>query len=52
MADAAIRVLREPDLAEKLRQAGLNEASKYAWPQVRMLWLEAYNRVASARGKK
>lgn len=52
MADAAIRVLREPDLAEKLRQAGLNEASKYAWPQVRMLWLEAYNRVASAKGKK
>lgn len=51
MADAAIRVLREPDLAAKLRQASLNEASRYAWPQVRALWLNAYSRVATTKEK-
>lgn len=35
MADAILRVLGEPGLAERLSAAGLAEAQRYAWPRVR-----------------
>ena len=47
MAKEVCRVLAEPGLALCLAQAGRAEAEKYAWPQVRALWLDAYRRAAS-----
>lgn len=52
MANEAIRILQDSQLAMKLRQAGLKEVSKYAWPQVRTLWLNAYCQVTATKGKK
>ena len=49
MAEAALELLRQRDKACSLRQAGLREAQRYAWPQVSRLWLDAYRRVVSAR---
>jgi len=49
MAQGVIGLLRQRDRAQSLRQAGLREAQRYAWPQVSRLWLDAYRRVASAR---
>ena len=46
MTEHLLRVLREPDLADSLRHAGLAEARKYDWPQVKQQWLAAYRRVA------
>jgi glycosyltransferase involved in cell wall biosynthesis len=46
MAAAALRLLDDGALAERLRQQGLREAARYAWPVVRGQWLEAYARVA------
>lgn len=48
MAREVLRVLQHPELAEALRQAGLTEAKKYAWCQVRPLWLDTYRRLADA----
>lgn len=42
MARSAVRVLSQPDLAERLSQAGIAEAARYAWPQVRTQWQQAY----------
>lgn len=42
MAAAALRLLADPALAWRLRAAGVREAARYAWPQVRALWQEAY----------
>ena len=49
MARAALRVLQSTELAAALRQAGLEQAASYAWPQVRAQWLAAYSRVAGGR---
>ena len=49
MAREVIRVLQNPEVASRLRQAGLADAEKYAWPQVRSQWLAAYIR-STARG--
>jgi glycosyltransferase involved in cell wall biosynthesis len=49
MAREALRVLENPKLAHDLRQAGLQEAQKFAWPQVRAKWLEAYRYLATKR---
>lgn len=46
MAAAALRVLRDGAMAERLRQAGLAAAQQYAWPRVRAQWLDAYRRAA------
>lgn len=51
MAAAVARVLDDAALAERLRAAGLAEAQRYAWPQVRMLWLDAYRRAAAVAGR-
>lgn len=42
MAQAVIRVLRNPTMASSLRQAGLADAEQYAWPRVKAKWLDAY----------
>ena len=42
MADAALRLLADEALTERLRAAGLHEASRYAWPHVRGQWRQAY----------
>lgn len=47
MAREMLRVLQYPEIAAGLRQAGLAEAEKYAWPQVRAKWLDAYIRSAT-----
>jgi len=46
MAAAALRVLAEPALAARLREQGLRECARYAWPSVRRQWLSAYERIA------
>jgi glycosyltransferase involved in cell wall biosynthesis len=45
MAEAIIRLLDQPALADSLRQAGLNEVQKYAWPAVRERLLSLYLRL-------
>ena len=49
MAHELLRVLRDPVLAAGLRQSGLVQAERYAWPRVRTQWLDAYRRAAAAR---
>jgi glycosyltransferase involved in cell wall biosynthesis len=46
MAQGVASVLRDPALAQRLRQAGLAEAARYDWPKVRDQWLDAYRRAA------
>ncbi|WP_284615885.1 glycosyltransferase family 4 protein [Aquabacterium humicola] len=52
MANAALNVLQDAALAERLRQAGLHTAQRYAWPRVREQWLDAYRRAAGLRGRE
>jgi len=47
MAREVCRVLGDPMLAERLTRGALAEAERYAWPQVKRLWLEAYQRAAA-----
>jgi glycosyltransferase involved in cell wall biosynthesis len=42
MADAAARVLSDASLRQALRSAGLEDVRRYAWPQVRQQWRQAY----------
>lgn len=49
MAQAALRLLAEAPLAERLRQAGLAEVQRYAWPRVFAQWCSAYQRAARQR---
>jgi glycosyltransferase involved in cell wall biosynthesis len=49
MADGVLRILDDRALAARLVQAGLAEAQRFAWPQVKGLWLAAYRRVAQQR---
>ncbi|MBI5720148.1 MAG: glycosyltransferase family 4 protein [Burkholderiales bacterium] len=49
MAAAALRLLADPALAWRLRAAGVREAARYAWPQVRALWQQAYQDVLAPR---
>lgn len=46
MADAALRVLGEPGLAQTLRANGIALASQFAWPRVFDRWMSAYHRAA------
>lgn len=49
MAAAVCRVLADDALAARLTAAARSEAERYAWPQVRSLWLDAYRRAAATR---
>lgn len=47
MAHAVLRLFDDRALAARLAHAGLAEAQRYAWPQVKGLWLAAYRRAAA-----
>jgi glycosyltransferase involved in cell wall biosynthesis len=49
MAKEVLRVLQQPKLACDLRQAGLQEAQKFTWLQIRTTWLESYKQLAIKR---
>jgi glycosyltransferase involved in cell wall biosynthesis len=51
MGREVCRVLEDRSLAIRLAAAGRAEAEKYAWPQVKALWLDAYRRAAAAQEK-
>lgn len=46
MAAAAVRVLSDDTLRSRLRQAGLQSVTDFAWPAVRTKWLALYRRLA------
>jgi glycosyltransferase involved in cell wall biosynthesis len=46
LADAAVRVLREPALAEDLRGRGRDRAATFSWDRVAEGYAEIYDRVA------
>jgi glycosyltransferase involved in cell wall biosynthesis len=45
LGQQALRVLDEPELAARLRANGVDHARRFAWPAVRLQWLDAYRRV-------
>ena len=47
MAREVVHLLQNPEFASSLRRAGLADAQKYAWPQVRAKWLNAYGESAT-----
>ena len=49
MAEAACRVLEDRALAARLVEQGLREARRYAWSEIRDLWLTLYRSLASRR---
>ena len=51
MADAMLLLLGEPDLKERLRQAGLQLADQYTWAQVRPRLLQVYRSVIEKANK-
>src|SRR4030095_12398605 len=46
LARAALRLLDEPDLAQRLIQQGREESRKYSWKAVRSEWLGLYSYLA------
>ncbi len=52
MAEAALRLLRDPPLASRLRQAGASEVERFAWPNVRAQWRQAYWRALDATAQE
>ncbi|MDO9094857.1 MAG: glycosyltransferase family 4 protein [Rubrivivax sp.] len=49
MGQEVCRVLQDRALATRLVAAGRAEAEKYAWPRVKLQWLDAYRRAAVAQ---
>lgn len=47
LAERAIQLLHDPDLAERLAQKGKLECSKYSWVFVRDAWMDVYEKLAS-----
>jgi glycosyltransferase involved in cell wall biosynthesis len=52
MADAMLRLAASPELASRLRAAGLNYVQQYAWPGVRPRLLEVYRAVVNTSTAK
>ena len=48
LADQAMRLLRDDDLAVRLARNGRTACVSYAWPAVRSAWLEAYHELGRA----
>ena len=48
LADQAMRLLRDDDLAVRLARNGRKACVNYAWPAVRSAWLEAYYELGRA----
>jgi glycosyltransferase involved in cell wall biosynthesis len=51
MADAVCEVLSDGALAQRLADAGLAEARRYAWTAVRSQWLAAYRQAVKDRSR-
>ncbi len=52
LANAALRTVREPELALRLADAGRNEClTKYVWPAVREEWTRLYTRLATSTAR-
>lgn len=47
MAEAALGILRDSALRQRLVAAGVEAAADYAWERVRPRWLEAYRSIAA-----
>lgn len=47
LAERAIQLLHDPDLAERLAQKGKLECRKYSWVFVRDAWMDVYEKLAS-----
>jgi L-malate glycosyltransferase len=50
MADNAIRLLEDPELALRLTRAGRESARQFTWPEVRAKWLQAYSELSGETG--
>ncbi|MPZ46004.1 MAG: glycosyltransferase [Betaproteobacteria bacterium] len=49
IAKAVCAILDDPALADRLIEQGLREAQRYAWSEIRGLWLGLYESLASQR---
>ena len=47
MADAVARVLRDPQCANRLREAALSVVQRYSWLQVKRRWIDMYSMALS-----
>lgn len=45
MANQVLKLINSPDLYNKLRKQGLSEVRRYAWEEVKKLWLDLYFKV-------
>lgn len=50
MAEAVVRILTEPALAERLRAAGFEAAQIYTWPRIKPLLFKIYEAVTHPQG--
>ena len=49
MADAALRILADHELAQRLHDNGSEHVARFAWPNLRALWQTAYRQAAASR---
>ncbi len=47
MAESAIRLLKEPELAQSICERARNECQKYSWDSVRDKWMDLYYELAN-----
>jgi L-malate glycosyltransferase len=52
MAGAALRLLEDAQLAERLARSAYDECRKYRWESVRKEWLELYRELAGAKANE
>jgi len=50
MAEAVVRILTDPALAERLRVAGIETAQTYTWPKIRPQLLKVYDEAMRHQG--
>jgi glycosyltransferase involved in cell wall biosynthesis len=47
MADCAVRLLEEPELAERITRTAYEELEQYRWENIRQQWLDVYHELAA-----
>src|SRR4030095_13777207 len=52
LARAALRLVAEPDLAQRLIRHGRDECRRYTWEAVRTEWLELYSYLAERQTER
>jgi glycosyltransferase involved in cell wall biosynthesis len=52
LAANVVRLLREPELAERLARNAHEESRKYDWSRVRQQWIDVYRGLLSRDGEK